>query len=110
MKSYIPRQLYEELPWIQTKDHKNINGKLVLVRSDFDYVLITMIKLVYALKEGRKNFSELYYDGGIRLKMSYIKYLDFLVDLKFIDRLPMEDRYRYYQITDKGRIFLGLFL
>lgn len=75
-----------------------------------EFSIITLIKLLYQLsRESRRSYS-LYVVSEIKLKKSYLAYLDLCMKFGFIDKV-LKSKYNVtYNITEKGRLFLGLFM
>ncbi len=53
-------------------------------------------------------FSELYSKSNIRMKRSFLNYLDLCINYDFITKKPMGQNV-IYSITEKGTIMLNLF-
>lgn len=74
-----------------------------------DYSTLSLLKLLYQLKENPMTFSELYSKSKIRMKKSFLNYLHLCVDYNFIKKEAVGPN-MIYTITEKGRTMLNLFL
>ena len=81
--------MLEKMPWIHGKKVKSING-LTVMKSNTDFILISTLKLLYPLTRGQLTFGGLYYQSGIRMKKSFLEYLDFCIQMKFIKKLQRD--------------------
>ena len=73
-----------------------------------DFSTISILKLLYQLKYSPMTFSDLYTKSNIRMKRSFLNYLDLCMAYKFIRKEPFGSRMVYF-ITDKGKTMLDLF-
>ena len=73
-----------------------------------DFSTLSLLKLLYQLKGNPMTFSHLYSKSKIRMKKSFLNYLHFCVEYKFIEKERVGSN-MIYSITDKGRIMLELF-
>ncbi len=79
-----------------------------------DYSVITLIKLLDSLKRSEVlSFSALYTESKIRMKRSFMNYLNFCRSSEFVSRTEKQERgskaWVYYSLTPKGEVFLSLF-
>lgn len=73
-----------------------------------DFSTISILKLLYQLRTGPITFSELYARSNIRLKRSFLNYLDLCMAYNFVRKEPVGANMIYF-ITDKGKVMLELF-
>lgn len=106
--TYIYTEMLEKMPWINGSTVKLVN-QLSLIKSSSDFRILSMLKLMYPLTETPLNFSSLYYKSGIRMKVSFLKYLRVCQELGFIEKAGKVRQNQYYALTDKGRLLLNLF-
>lgn len=74
-----------------------------------DFSTISILKLLYQLKCSSMTFSELYVKSNIRMKRSFLNYLNLCVSYNFVRKEPIGSNV-VYSITDKGRTMLELFM
>ena len=74
-----------------------------------DFSTISILKLLYQLKCSPMTFSELYVKSNIRMKRSFLNYLNLCVSYNFVRKEPIGSNV-VYSITDKGRTMLELFM
>ena len=73
-----------------------------------DFSTLSLLKLLYQIRTNSMTFSELYSKSNIRMKRSFLNYLDLCVTYDFITKKPMGQNV-IYSITEKGTIMLNLF-
>ena len=73
-----------------------------------DFSTLSLIKLLYQLKHQPMIFSDLYTKSMIRMKKSFLNYLHFCVNYKFITKKSVGQNV-VYSITEKGLTMLNLF-
>ena len=73
-----------------------------------DFSTLSLLKLLYQIRTNSMTFSELYSKSNIRMKRSFLNYLDLCVNYDFITKKPMGQNV-IYSITEKGTIMLNLF-
>ena len=105
---YVDSEMLQMMPWIGDQVVKSVNN-LSLIKPTSDFRLISSLKLLHALSRGQLTFSELYYQSGIRMKKSFLKYLNFCMNLGFIKKLKRTAANQSYKITDKGHELLDMF-
>lgn len=74
-----------------------------------DFSTISILKLLYQLKCSPMTFSDLYVKSNIRMKRSFLNYLNLCISYNFIRKDPRGSN-MVYSITDKGRTMLDLFM
>ncbi len=73
-----------------------------------DFSTISILKLLYQLRCSPMTFSDLYVKSNIRMKRSFLNYLDLCMAYKFIRKEPIGPNMVYF-ITSKGLTMLDLF-
>ena len=73
-----------------------------------DFSTLSLLKLLYQIRTKSMTFSELYSKSNIRMKRSFLNYLDLCINYNFITKKPMGQNV-IYSITEKGTIMLNLF-
>ncbi len=73
-----------------------------------DFSTLSLLKLLYQIRTNSMTFSELYSKSNIRMKRSFLNYLDLCINYDFITKKPMGQNV-IYSITEKGTIMLNLF-
>ena len=73
-----------------------------------DFSTLSLLKLLYQIRTNSMTFSELYSKSNIRMKRSFLNYLDLCINYDFITKKPMGQKV-IYSITEKGIIMLNLF-
>ncbi len=74
-----------------------------------DYSTLSLLKLLYQLRNNSITFSDLYAKSKIRMKRSFLNYLHLCVNYNFIEKEAVGPNV-IYTITDKGRVMLNLFM
>jgi len=113
---YLDKELVEKLPSFVIEE---VDTTTNFVRGRLKGLsILNLIKILYPImKSPDLSFSELYYCSGIRMKHSFLSYLNFCKQFEFVTRTGIKRRFKQkhdsivqYNITDKGRTFLNLFL
>ena len=73
-----------------------------------DFSTLSLLKLLYQIRTNSMTFSELYSKSNIRMKRSFLNYLDLCINYDFITKKPMGQNV-IYSITEKGVTMLNLF-
>ena len=73
-----------------------------------DFSTLSLLKLLYQIRTNSMTFSELYSKSNIRMKRSFLNYLDLCINYDFNTKKPMGQNV-IYSITEKGTIMLNLF-
>ena len=74
-----------------------------------DYSTLSLLKLLYQLRNNSMTFSNLYTKSKIRMKKSFLNYLRLCLNYKFITKRPVGPNV-IYSITENGTTMLGLFM
>ena len=73
-----------------------------------DYSTLSLLKLLYQLRNNSMTFSDLYNKSKIRMKKSFLNYLHLCLDYKFITKKSVGPNV-IYSITENGTTMLDLF-
>ena len=104
--TYLPVEVADQFAdFIIKRDEQVLDAVKTRAR---DFSTISILKLLYQLRYGPITFSDLYVKSNIRMKRSFLNYLDLCMAYKFIRKEPMGANMVYF-ITDKGRTMLDLF-
>ena len=74
-----------------------------------DYSTLSLLKLLYQLRNNSITFSDLYTKSKIRMKKSFLNYLHLCLNYKFITKKPVGPNV-IYSITENGSTMLDLFM
>ena len=74
-----------------------------------DYSTLSLLKLLYQIRNNSMTFSDLYTRSKIRMKKSFLNYLHLCLDYKFITKKPVGPNV-IYSITENGATMLDLFM
>ena len=74
-----------------------------------DYSTLSLLKLLYQLRNNSMTFSDLYNKSKIRMKKSFLNYLHLCLNYKFITKKPVGPNV-LYSITENGSTMLDLFM
>jgi len=74
-----------------------------------DYSTLSLLKLLYQVRNNSITFSDLYAKSKIRMKRSFLYYLHLWLDYKFITK-KSAGPYVIYSITENGTTMLDLFM
>ena len=74
-----------------------------------DYSTLSLLKLLYQLRNNSMTFSDLYNKSKIRMKRSFLNYLHLCLNYKFITKKPVGPNV-IYSITENGSTMLDLFM
>ncbi|MDE1829467.1 MAG: hypothetical protein KGI25_04000 [Thaumarchaeota archaeon] len=104
--TYLPVEIADQFSdFIIKRDEQVLDAVKTRAR---DFSTISILKLLYQLRYGPITFSDLYVKSNIRMKRSFLNYLDLCMAYKFIRKEPMGANMIYF-ITDKGKTMLDLF-
>jgi predicted transcriptional regulator len=105
--TYIPVEIADHFSdFIIKRDEQILDSVKARAR---DFSTISILKLLYQLRREPITFSDLYVKSNIRMKRSFLNYLNFCMEYNFIRKEPMGSNMVYF-ITDKGRTMLDLFM
>ena len=74
-----------------------------------DYSTLSLLKLLYQIRNNSMTFSDLYAKSKIRMKKSFLNYLNLCLNYKFIPKKPVGPNV-IYSITENGTTMLKLFM
>ena len=74
-----------------------------------DYSTLSLLKLLYQLRNNSMTFSDLYNKSKIRMKKSFLNYLHLCLDYQFVTKKPVGPNV-LYTITENGTTMLDLFM
>ena len=104
--TYVPIEVADQFnDFIIQRDEQVLDA--VKARTK-DFSTLSLLKLLYQIKTNSMTFSELYLKSNIRMKRSFLNYLDLCINYDFITKKPMGQNV-IYSITKKGIIMLNLF-
>ena len=104
--TYVPLEVAERFEGFIIKRDEQVLDAVRAKTKDFS--TLSLLKLLYQLNTSPMTFSDLYSKSKIRMKRSFLNYLHFCVDYKFIEKERVGSN-TIYSITDKGRTMLDLF-
>ena len=109
--TYLPKIFKSKYPWIKFSrvDSTEFYDKGI-VKSNFN--VITILKILNAILENHKiGFVKLYTKSRIKFKKSFLNYLNFLLQLKMINKTTQKGKGNpvNYSLTQKGITFLEIF-
>ena len=103
--TYVPIEVADQFnDFIIQRDEQVLDA--VKARTK-DFSTLSLLKLLYQIRTNSMTFSELYSKSNIRMKRSFLNYLDLCINYDFITKKPMGQN--VYSITEKGTIMLNLF-
>ena len=104
--TYVPVEVADQFnDFIIQRDEQVLDA--VKARTK-DFSTLSLLKLLYQIRTNSMTFSELYSKSNIRMKRSFLNYLDLCINYNFITKKPMGQNV-IYSITEKGIIMLNLF-
>ncbi|MDE1862821.1 MAG: hypothetical protein KGI33_07905 [Thaumarchaeota archaeon] len=104
--TYLPVEIADQFSDFIIKRDEQIMDAVRTRAKDFS--TISILKLLYQLRLSPMSFTDLYNKSNIRMKRSFLNYLDLCLTYKFIRKERAGSNVIYF-ITDKGTIMLGLF-
>ena len=104
--TYVPVEVADQFnDFIIQRDEQVLDA--VKARTK-DFSTLSLLKLLYQIRTNSMTFSELYSKSNIRMKRSFLNYLDLCINYNFITKKPMGQNV-IYSITEKGITMLNLF-
>ena len=105
--TYVPIEVAEQFgDFIIYKDEEVLDA--VKARTK-DFSTLSLLKLLYQLKSNSMTFSDLYTKSKIRMKRSFLNYIDLCLKYNFIKKESVGPNV-IYSITENGIIMLNLFI
>ena len=104
--TYVPLEVAERFEgFIIQRDEQVLDAVRAKTK---DFSTLSLLKLLYQLNSNPMTFSDLYSKSKIRMKRSFLNYLHFCIEYKFMEKERVGSNV-IYSITDKGRVMLDLF-
>ncbi|MED5276253.1 MAG: hypothetical protein EA442_01785 [Candidatus Nitrosopelagicus sp.] len=104
--TYVPLEVADKFEgFIIQRDEQVLDAVRAKTK---DFSTLSLLKLLYQLNANPMTFSDLYLKSKIRMKKSFLNYLHFCVEYRFIEKQRVGSNV-IYSITDKGKIMLDLF-
>ena len=105
--TYVPIEVAEQFDdFIIQRSEQVLDAVKARTR---DYSTLSLLKLLYQLKDSSLTFSDLYNKSKIRMKKSFLNYLHLCLDYEFISKESVGSNV-IYSITNKGLVMLNLFM
>lgn len=105
--TYVPIEVADQFgDFIIQRDEQVLDAVKAKTR---DYSTLSLLKLLYQLRNNSMTFSNLYTKSKIRMKKSFLNYLRLCLDYKFITKRPVGPNV-LYSITENGITMLDLFM
>jgi len=105
--TYVPLDVAEQFDdFIIQRDEQVLDAVKASTR---DYSTLSLLKLLYQLRNNSMTFSDLYSKSKIRMKRSFLNYLHLCLDYEFITKKPIGPNV-IYSITENGTTMLKLFM
>jgi hypothetical protein len=104
--TYVPLEVAERFGgFIIQRDEQVLDAVRAKTK---DFSTLSLLKLLYQLNSNPMTFSDLYSKSKIRMKRSFLNYLHFCIEYKFMEKKRVGSNV-IYSITNKGRVMLDLF-
>ena len=104
--TYVPVEVADQFnDFIIQRDEQVLDAVKAKTK---DFSTLSLLKLLYQIRTNSMTFSELYSKSNIRMKRSFLNYLDLCINYDFITKKPMGQNV-IYSITEKGTTMLNLF-
>ena len=105
--TYVPVEVADRFDdFIIKRDERILDAVRAHTR---DYSTLSLLKLLYQMREGPITFSNLYIKSKIRMKKSFLSYLHLCMDYNFVQKEAAGIN-MFYSLTDRGQTMLDLFL
>jgi len=105
--TYVPIEVADQFDdFIIQRDEQVLDAVKARTR---DYSTLSLLKLLYQLRNNSITFSDLYAKSKIRMKRSFLNYLHLCLDYKFITKKSVGPN-DIYSITENGTTMLELFM
>ena len=105
--TYVPLDVAEQFDdFIIQRDEQVLDAIRARTR---DYSTLSLLKLLYQIRNNSMTFSDLYAKSKIRMKKSFLNYLDLCLNYQFITKKPSGPNV-IYSITENGTTMLELFM
>ena len=105
--TYVPIEVAEQFDdFIIQRNEQVLDAVKARTR---DYSTLSLLKLLFQLRNNSMTFSDLYTKSKIRMKKSFLNYLRLCLDYDFITKKPSGANV-LYSITENGTTMLDLFM
>ena len=105
--TYVPIEVAEQFDdFIIYRDEEVLDAVKARTR---DFSTLSLLKLLYQVKSNPMTFSDLYTKSKIRMKRSFLNYIDLCLKYNFVKKEAVGPNV-IYSITDNGKIMLNLFM
>jgi len=105
--TYVPIEVADQFgDFIIERDEQVLDAVKARTR---DYSTLSLLKLLYQLRNNSITFSDLYAKSKIRMKRSIRNYLHLCLDYKFITKKAVGPNFNY-SITENGTTMLDIFM
>ncbi len=105
--TYVPIEVAEQFDdFIIYRDEEVLDAVKARTR---DFSTLSLLKLLYQVKSNPMTFSDLYTKSKIRMKRSFLNYIDLCLKYNFLKKEAVGPNV-IYSITDNGAIMLNLFM
>ena len=105
--TYVPIEVAEQFDdFIIYKDEEVLDAVKARTR---DFSTLSLLKLLYQLKSNSMTFSDLYTKSKIRMKRSFLNYIDLCLKYNFLKKESVGPNV-IYSITEIWIIMLNLFI
>ena len=98
--TYVPLEVAERFEGFIIKRDEQVLDAVRAKTKDFS--TLSLLKLLYQLNSNPMTFSDLYSKSKIRMKRSFLNYLHFCIEYKFMEKERVGSNV-IYTITDKGK-------
>jgi len=105
--TYVPLDVAEQFDdFIIQREEQVLDAIKARTR---DYSTLSLLKLLYQIRNNSMTFSDLYAKSKIRMKKSFLNYLNLCLNYQFITKKPVGSNV-IYSITENGTTMLELFM
>ena len=109
--SYLPKNFLEKFSWMNFEE---VESTLLYERGHMysNFNVINILKIISTISENTLIcFSALHVKSRLKFKRSFLNYLNFLLDLRFVKKSKRKGMGSpvYYSLTKKGILFLEMF-
>jgi len=105
--TYVPIEVADQFnDFIIERDEQVLDAVKARTR---DYSTLSLLKLLYQVRNNSITFSDLYAKSKIRMKRSFLNYLHLSLDYKFITK-KSDGQNVINSITENGTTMLHLFM
>ena len=105
--TYVPIEVADQFDdFIIQRDEQVLGAVKARTR---DYSTLSLLKLLYQIRNNPMTYSNLYSKSKIRMKKSFLNYLHLCLNYKFITKKPVGPNV-IYSITENGTTMLDLFM